>query len=84
MLLFDSKFLRSKDSTVYSDKERKLLRNKFVGKIQSKYLRILGSLEYLNCCNDTKKLQNTKYQRRKLEALYSAKSLKQFKDFKFE
>ena len=30
--------LKSKDSTVNSDKERKLLRNTFVGKIQSKYL----------------------------------------------
>ena len=37
---------------------------------------ILGPLEYFNCSKDTKS-QNTKYQRRKLQALYSAKSLKQ-------
>ena len=40
----------------------------------------------LNCSKDTKKSQNTEYQRRKLEALHSAKSLeeKQYKDFRFE
>ena len=53
-------------------KERKILRNIFVGNILSKLLKeILGSLKSLICSEDTKTLHTTICQRKKLWAPYS-------------